>query len=156
MYEDIEKMYLLYYRELYRFVLKLGGDQDLADDIVQATFLEALKSIERFDGKSSLKTWLFSIAKNQLYAHFRKNKMTILIEVQPESLYTDFTDKMLADDIVQFFDSLTPPLNELMKLRLLYGLSFKEIGLKIGKTENYCRVNFYRLKERLRKEFHYE
>lgn len=156
MYEDIEKMYLLYYRELYRFVLKLGGDQDLADDIVQATFLEALKSIERFDGKSSLKTWLFSIAKNQLYAHFRKNKKTILIEVQPESLYTDFTDKMLADDIVQFFDSLTPPLNELMKLRLLYGLSFKEIGLKIGKTENYCRVNFYRLKERLRKEFHYE
>ena len=78
------------------------------------------------------------------------------IEVQPESVYTDHTDKMLADDIVQFFYSLSPPLNELMKLRLLYGLSFKEIGLKIGKTENYCRVNFYRLKERLRKEFHYE
>ena len=156
MYEDIEKMYLLYYGELYRFVLKLGGDQNLADDIVQATFLEALKSIERFDGKSSLKTWLFAIAKNQLYAHFRKNKKTLRTEAQPESVYTDYTDKMLADDIVQFFDSLTPPLNELMKLRLLYGLSFKEIGLKIGKTENYCRVNFYRLKERLRKEFHYE
>ena len=156
MYEDIEKMYLLYYGELYRFVLKLGGDQNLADDIVQATFLEALKSIERFDGKSSLKTWLFAIAKNQLYAHFRKNKKTLRTEAQPESVHTDYTDKMLADDIVQFFNSLTPPLNELMKLRLLYGLSFKEIGLKIGKTENYCRVNFYRLKERLRKEFHYE
>ena len=35
MYEDIERMYLLYDRELYRFVMKLGCDQSLADDIVQ-------------------------------------------------------------------------------------------------------------------------
>ncbi len=153
MYEEIEKMYLLYDRELRLFLLKLGADQDLADDIVQTTFLEALKSIERYNEKSSLKTWLFSIAKNQLYNYFRKNKINIDMETISVAETADFTNKIMAEHILQFVQQLSPPINELMKLRLLYGLSFKEIGVKIGRTENYCRVNFYRVKMQIRKEF---
>ncbi len=44
------------------------------------------------------------------------------------------------------------PFREIMYLRIFGGLAFKEIGEIMGRTENWARVNYYRGKERLRKE----
>jgi len=156
MYEDIEKVYLLHYHELYRYFLKLGADRSIVDDLIQVTFLQALKNIESFNGKSALKTWMFSIARNQLYSYYRSLKLNIELEDIMPTENVDLTDKLMAEDILRFIDTLTPPVNEILRLRLLFGYSFKEIGEKVGQTENYCRVIFYRAKDRLRKEFHYE
>ena len=155
---EIEKVYLLHYRELYRFIMRLCQDPDITEDIIQNTFLEAIKSIEVYKGKSTVKTWLFSIAKHELYRHLRKTKVQVNLEEQLEEAVVeeDVSDKILADKIVETIKKLNPPQNEIMRLRLLYGLSFKEIGLRVGKTENYCRVNFFRIKEQLREEFDYE
>ncbi|GIP32494.1 RNA polymerase sigma factor [Paenibacillus sp. J2TS4] len=159
MYDHIKQMYLVYYHELYRFVAKLCRDPDQVDDIIQNTFLEAIKSMETFKSHSSLKTWLFGIAKHQLYRQFRKNKIQLDLDALAEAelaTQSDFSDKLLAEQILDAINGLDPPHNEIMRLRLIDGLSFKEIGMRVGKTENYCRVNFFRTKDKLRKEFAYE
>lgn len=157
MYSEIEGVYIQYYGQLYKYILKIGADDDLVDDIIQNTFLQALKSIETFEGKSSIKTWLFSIAKYELYKYFRKNKgkrefegvLDIVEDINYENI-------IMSSEILEYIDKMKEPLNEIMRLRLVYGMSFKEIGESVGKTENYCRVNFYRVKEKIRKEYKYE
>lgn len=161
MHEEIEKLYTLYYNDLYWYILKLSSNNDIVDDIIQNTFLEAFKSIESFNGKSSIKTWLFSIAKYQVYRYFRKNKLHIDIDDISEieicaEAENDISDKVFAGEIFEAINALSPPINEIMGLRIIHGLSFKEIGKRVGKTENYCRVNFYRVKEKLRKGYYYE
>lgn len=50
------------------------NDHDLAKDLVQDTFVSALKGIERFQGKSTVKTWLFSILKRKIIDYWRKQE----------------------------------------------------------------------------------
>ena len=59
---------------LYRFASYLLKDHDLAEEIVQETFLAALKSKDAFKGQSSEKTWLFSILKHKIVDHIRRKK----------------------------------------------------------------------------------
>lgn len=49
-------------------------DTSRANDILQNTFLNVVKNFSSFKNKSSIKTWLFSIAKNECYQSFRKTK----------------------------------------------------------------------------------
>ncbi len=47
------------------------NDVDLAKDLVQETFISGLKSIDKFEGKSSVKTWLVAILKRKIIDHWR-------------------------------------------------------------------------------------
>ncbi|KPV59990.1 RNA polymerase subunit sigma-24 [Paenibacillus sp. A3] len=156
MYDPITKIYLLYYDDLYRFLVTRYPNPDHIDDMIQNTFLEALRHMDSFKGDSSIKTWLFGIAKHQLYRSLRKNKLQLPLDDSPEAelaAYTDFSDKVLAEQIMERLNRLDPPHRDIMRLRLLHGLSFKEIAQLTDRTETYCRVNFYRMKEKLRKEY---
>ncbi|MCB9223552.1 MAG: sigma-70 family RNA polymerase sigma factor [Crocinitomicaceae bacterium] len=59
---------------LYNFAITRVNEHDLALDLVQDTFVSALKSVENFEGKSTLKTWLFSILKRKIIDHWRKQE----------------------------------------------------------------------------------
>lgn len=63
---------------LFRFALLRVKDQTVAEDLVQETFLSALRGIDRFKGKSSLRTWLVGILKHKIIDHFRRNRPEIL------------------------------------------------------------------------------
>lgn len=69
---------------LYSYASTRIDDNELARDLVQETFLAALESWEKFDGRSSEKTWLTAILKNKIFDVYRKkstsiNKQTISI-----------------------------------------------------------------------------
>lgn len=78
---------------LYHFALARVQDQNIAEDLVQETFLAAVKARDRFEGRSSEKTWLFGILKHKVVDHFRKRQKTLLTQ--------DLTDS--ADRIDAFF-----------------------------------------------------
>ncbi len=59
---------------LYNFAAVRVSDSDLAKDLVQDTFVSALKGIDNFQGKSTVKTWLFSILKRKIIDHWRKQE----------------------------------------------------------------------------------
>jgi len=58
--------------DLFAWAYHRTGKKDLAEDLVQETFLSALKSMKNFRGDSTEKTWLFSILKNKIIDHYRK------------------------------------------------------------------------------------
>jgi RNA polymerase sigma-70 factor (TIGR02943 family) len=61
-----------YADSLFSFALKRVNDETIAQDLVQETFLGALKSRNNFDGKSSEKTWLIAILKFKIIDHYRR------------------------------------------------------------------------------------
>jgi RNA polymerase sigma-70 factor (ECF subfamily) len=60
---------------LYHFALTQVRKKDIAEDLVQETFLSAVRSQKRFKGLSSEKTWLFSILKHKVLDYFRKRRV---------------------------------------------------------------------------------
>lgn len=70
--EEIHAAYRLYGAELYRFVLRGLGDPGAAQDVTQETFLKAWRHADRYDPElSSLRVWLFGIARNTMIDHAR-------------------------------------------------------------------------------------
>ena len=63
--KDINKLYDIYAKDIYKFIMSIALNHEIAEDIMQSTFLSAIKSIHTFKGHSSVKTWLFGIAKNE-------------------------------------------------------------------------------------------
>lgn len=61
-----------YADELYGYAMGKTSNVELAEDLVQETFLAGLKSLENFKGNSSERTWLFSILKFKIADHYRK------------------------------------------------------------------------------------
>jgi RNA polymerase sigma-70 factor (ECF subfamily) len=57
---------------LYRFALSRIKDPSIAEDLVQETFLAALKARKNFQGRSSARTWLIAILKHKIVDHIRK------------------------------------------------------------------------------------
>ena len=61
-----------YTNELVRFARSRVKDDATADDLVQLTFVSAWETLDRFEGNSSPRTWLYAILKHKLADHYRK------------------------------------------------------------------------------------
>ncbi len=72
--EDAEGWVDKYSTQMYRFALARVKDQDIAEEVVQETFLAAWKSKESFSGRSTEKSWLFGILKHKILDYFRQLK----------------------------------------------------------------------------------
>ena len=155
--QSMDEIYRQYARTVYKYLLSLTQDADLAEELTQETFYQAIRSSARYDGSSKITTWLCGIAKNVLFTWRRKHKETTPLE-DPEQM-TELTEKSSEDTVLQSMEKLElirrlhdlpEPYREVMYLRAFGGLSFKEIGEVSGKTENWARVTFYRGKEKLK------
>ena len=67
----MDEIYQKYARFVYRYLLSLGAGEDVAEEVMQETFYQAVRSIHTYKGESKLSTWLCAIARNQ-YAKYRK------------------------------------------------------------------------------------
>ena len=148
--EDIKRLYEMYSKDIYKYIYSITLNKEIAQDIVQNTFLEAIKSINTFNGNSTVKTWLIGIAKYEYYAYLRKNPKSVSldeIEFKKVSYIQDNNDSYYT--IMNEISKLDDIQRQIAVLRIVNDLSFKEIGNIIGKSENYCRVSFFRIKQNL-------
>lgn len=92
--EHLETWIREYSDTLYTWASYKLNDADLAKDLVQDTLISALQAWDRFEGRSSIKTWLTSILNNKIRDHYRKNKnrMFSLDEMAGERPIDDFFD----------------------------------------------------------------
>ncbi len=149
-------LYREYSKIVYRFLLSLCRDAQLAEELTQETFLQAFLSLERFDGSCKLSVWLCQIARHLFYQHLRKTGREVPTEQSriPESVAADNTEraavtKLELMDVLKEVQKLPPQMREVIYLRVMGQLSFREIGEIVGKSENWARVTFYRGKEQL-------
>lgn len=81
---------------LYRYALLRLRNQELAEDIVQETFLAALKARSTFEGQSSERTWLIGILKHKIIDHFRRCSREITCLQDCEMLASEQEDSFRA------------------------------------------------------------
>ncbi len=153
--ESMDKIYQQYAQTVYKYLISITHSEDLAEDLTQETFYQAIQSIDRFDGKCKISTWLCAIAKNLYLSYLRKHKEHEDVdetEIQVGSAENEVMQALGKVELLRKFHGLEEPYREVTYLRVFGGLSFAEIGEVLGKTENWARVTFYRGKEKLRKE----
>lgn len=153
--DEVELIYQTYSKDVYQYLLYLCGNPDVAEDLTQETFLHVMKGIMGFRGESSLKTWIFTIARHAYY-HWRHRNPNILS--LDESFY-DTSDtanmmehaenKDMVQTIMRYIHQLEEPCQTLMILRLTGDMPFKDIAAILGKTETWARVTFMRTKCKL-------
>ena len=157
--DELEKLYLDYSDGLYKFLLYMTNDHLLAEELLQETFFQAIKSIHTFKSNCKIKTWLYQIAKYIYYQHHTKNKINnqnfdeslgyINEFYIPEKLLVKKENEKLINYAIM---KLKEPYKEVVILRLYDHLSFKEIGEILSQTENWARVTFHRGKQKLQAE----
>lgn len=84
----MQDLYSKYNDAIYAFAMSRCGNADLASDCVHDTMLDVWRTASRFAGQSSVKTWLFSIARNKLVDALRKRGKLSYVEDVPESVDT--------------------------------------------------------------------
>lgn len=142
------------YTAVYRYVLSLCKSESIASDITQETFLKALKNYSQFSGKSSLYTWLCSIAKNTWLNHCKKSSRETNIDDFENTASSSNIEKSLADKdltihIHKILHDLSEPYKEVFMLRAYGELSFKDIAGLFSKSENWARVTYHRAKKNI-------
>jgi RNA polymerase sigma-70 factor (ECF subfamily) len=106
----------------------LPTEQD-AEDALNETFLAAVRSIQSYDGGSSLTTWLFAIARFKIADFFRRSKAT---EEIPETMHAD--DATMSLEFREALNSLPEIMRQVLLLRYYQGFSVDETANIIGRT----------------------
>lgn len=150
--EDYQEIYSLYFQDVYKYVLALSRDPSLAEEITQEAFFKALKSLDSFQGQCKLYVWLCQIAKNTYLSYLKKHKEPEKEETLTSSLEEMMLDKESVFLIHQALHNLPEPYKEVFSLRVLGELSFRQIGLLFGKTENWARVTYHRARLTIKEE----
>lgn len=159
--EDLDAVYREHAQTVYKFLLSQCHDAHLAEELTQETFYQAVKSIGKFNGSCKISVWLCQIAKHLWYQHLRKSRR----EVPAEEAVFDSPIPSAEEDSFQQMEhlcllrqihALPDPAREVVYLRAFGGLSFREIGDVLGRSETWARVTFYRSKERLRGGYSHE
>lgn len=74
MEDTFQRLYEKYHHDLFQFLFYMVKSREQAEDLVQEVYIRVLKSYEKFEGRSSEKTWLISIARHVAIDYFRKQK----------------------------------------------------------------------------------
>ena len=156
--EVVEELYQKHSRFIYRFLYYRTQDAALAEELTQETFLQALLSIDRFEGNSLVTTWLCGIALNVWSNYLKKeNRLVYTPELSENNFEWD-----MESDILKYLISkdekealrlalkeIPEKMREVIKLRVMGEYSFREIGSIMGQSEGWARVMFYRGKQNL-------
>ena len=153
-------LYKKYHEAIFRYVYKRVDDEEAAYDITSCVFVKALASLPKYEFRGvPFSSWLFRIAKSELYQSFRDKKAQRTVSLDSVT-------------IVQFIDELNEDFSEEQRITLLNSLkllkdhqlqliemrffekrSFKEIGEIVGLTENNAKVKTFRALVKLKEIF---
>ena len=149
---NLEQFYMENYRIVYGYLLSLCGSPAWAEDLTSETFLKAISRIDSYDGGMKASTWLCTIGKN-LYLDQRKRHKRLVpldsVVLQEEcNMEEKLIDSQQAAQIAALARKLGEPKLTVFLMRV-NGSSFREIGDALGRTENWARVTFFRVRNEI-------
>ena len=156
---EFQKIYDQYGKPLYRFLLSLTGSPEQAEELLQEVFYQALLHIDKFEGRSSLFTWLCQIGKNAWLKELRRKKHyadTPYEELRlPDGKPTPEEAAIRADDLRRVrraVAGLEEPYRDVFILHIFGQRPLKEIAYMYGKSESWARVTYFRARTRVAEE----
>ncbi|MCM1044333.1 MAG: RNA polymerase sigma factor [Candidatus Gastranaerophilales bacterium] len=153
---DFNEIYALYFQDVYKFLLALCHNEEIAEELTQDTFFKAMKNYKNFRGDCKIVTWLCQIAKHSFFLYDKHRKRNVELEGvfneiadDTDSIEIMLGQKEQAFEIHKLLHDLPEPYKEVFSLRVLGELSFRDIAKLFDKTESWARVTFHRAKWKL-------
>ncbi|MEG0895423.1 MAG: RNA polymerase sigma factor [Oscillospiraceae bacterium] len=152
--QEIKYLYQQYSKDIYAYLVSITHNPSLSEDLLSETFLSAIKSIVFFKGDSSIKTWLFSIARHKWYEHLRKQKINISLDTLTENyiaenIEEDYLIKEIHQKIIDILNTQDKRTKDIVMMRI-EGYSFLEISNKLDISESSARVIDFRAKKKIK------
>lgn len=143
---------------LYGYVFaRVGGDEEAAADIVQDTFLEAMRSASSFRGDSAVTTWLCSIASRRLARHYeaerRQSEARRGLAAVPDPDVVEESDLVAERDlVVRALGRLSVVHRQVLVMKYLDGRAVAEIASELDRTRVQVQSLLQRARDALRAE----
>lgn len=158
-----DELYRKYHQDVFQFLFYMVKNKEQAEDLVQEVYIRVLKSYERFEGKSSEKTWLFSIARNVAIDSFRKQKgwKQKILEKFDWSTQQVKDDNPIPEEIAvqkeevqliyRCLDQCTMDQRMVIVMRYIHELSIAETAAALNWTESKVKTTQHRALKILKK-----
>ena len=157
----IKDVFDVYNKEVFNYVYyKVFCNKELAEDLTQEVFIKIIKYNTTYDpSKSSLRTWIYIIARNTLIDYFRKNDKNIKFSVEidetaelssPVDMERAVFDKISYEALMSSIKNLKDFYRELIILKYVNCLNNEEIALIYNKSNNSIKVAIHRATEKLK------
>ncbi|HEV8129817.1 MAG TPA: RNA polymerase sigma factor [Acidobacteriota bacterium] len=160
---DVAKLGVLferYQRMLYNFYLRMSGDRSLSEDLVQDVFFRMLKYRHTYRENSDFVTWMFQIARNARFDHFRKVKREVALDDEiNESISPDVPpddvmgQKQEAALLQKSLVQLTHDKREALVLSRFQNFKYEQIAELVGCDVSTVKTRVFRAMQDLRENF---
>lgn len=159
---DFKEIYELNFDYVYSFVFsRVSANREITEDIVQETFYSAMKSLHRYKGNSSYKTWLCGIAKNLIFNFYRKTMDKEHISYDEceeelgcfENVELEVINSEARSTILKVLNEISPVYRYVLILKYMDDYSVKEIAKCLCKTPKAIDGILQRAKINFKKEY---
>jgi RNA polymerase sigma-70 factor (ECF subfamily) len=158
--EQFGPLYNKYHEQIFRYIYQRMDDIELAHDITAQVFIKALLNITKYEYRGvPFSSWLYRIAKSELYQSFRDKKAERTINIDAINVVA-IIDEIESDEKEENKKHLLDSLSllkekdiQLIELRFFEKRSFKEMGEILELTENNAKVKTFRALEKLKTLF---
>lgn len=158
-----EPLYKKYYEQIFRYIYQRMDDKDLAGDITSQVFLKALNNLHRYEYRGvPFASWLYRIAKSELYQSFRDQKSRRTVNVESMHLF-EMVEEWVEDCseenrqiLLKVIGQLREEEIQMIEMRYFEKRSFREIGEILEITENNAKVKAHRVIQKMKKIFEKE
>ncbi len=151
----LRQLYHTYQKEIYLYLFALCRNKDLAEDLMQETFMKAILSLA--DSHTNMRAWLYMVARNLYFNHRKKEGRNVPLDSIQDSFEDssfDIHEGVIADERKRFLYNALQHLSDLKREILTmqyYGdLSQKEIAALLRLTPENVRILAYRGRKELR------
>ena len=152
---NFEQLYNTYFKDVYLYILRLSGSENIAEEITSDTFFKAMRSIDSFRGDCDVRVWLCQIAKNCYYSYIKKRGKSEYVDDAELHQIPDrapsISEELIREDevgrIQRILHEVGEPYKEVFMWRVYASLSFKQIAGIFEKTENWACVTYHRARK---------
>ena len=138
----------------------MNGQEDLAKDLTQETFINIWRSLDKFRGASSYKTWIYRITVNTCLKFIRSDqaKHQTSLSDYPTIADEEPTHKAQEKPYQELYQAIGQlgKVDRLIIMMVLDELEYPEIAEVMGMTEGNLRVKIHRIKKNLKKLLHHD
>jgi len=144
---------------VYNYVLKMVGNKMVCDDLVQNVFLKLFENLKSIKNRESIKFWIFTTSRNEVYAYFRKKKIDTIKFISEdasdvekssnENIEYQFELKEMKNLILNELEKMSIDQKEIFLLKEYGGLSYKEISAISNIDENLVKSRLYKTRQKL-------
>ena len=164
-----EALYSRYQRRIHAYVMGMVKDHGRAEDVTQEVFVSALRRMRETERPIAFKPWIYEIAKNACIDQFRRSRRAeeVSLEADEGLAPADYgrlvgsdpaphdavETKQDLNDLCGAFGGLSDAHHEILLLRELEGLSYREIGDRMGMSRPAVESTLFRARRRLTEEY---